>query len=186
MRRGMRDGRLVGRVLAGVVWLAGAAAAVAADATVVQFVPQGTVKTPRQVTARFSAPMVPFGDPRAATPPFTIDCPEAGSGRWIDPRTWVYDFERDVPAGVRCTFTPREGLLTLAGDAVGADATFTFDTGGQAIQRTTPDDGDTIVEDQAFVLLLDAAVDPASVPEHVAFAIEGLPERVPARIVDGA
>ncbi|MCW5890519.1 MAG: hypothetical protein KIT14_08200 [bacterium] len=186
MRRGACDAGLGGRLVVGIVWLAGAAAALAAEATVVQFVPQGTVKTPRQVTARFSAPMVPFGDPRAAAPPFTVDCPEAGSGRWIDPRTWVYDFERDVPAGLRCTFTRRDDLATLAGDPVGGEATFGFDTGGPAVRRATPDDGDTIVEDQAFVLLLDAAVDPASVPEHVSFAIEGLPERVPAKVVDAS
>jgi uncharacterized protein YfaS (alpha-2-macroglobulin family) len=173
------------RWVAGLVLLA-ATASFAADASVVQFVPQGTVKTPRQVTARFSAPMVPFGDPRAAAAPFTVECPEAGTGRWVDPRTWVYDFTRDVPAGVRCTFTRRDGLATLAGDPIGGDATFTFDTGGPAVQRATPDDGDTIAEDQAFVLLLDAEVDPASVPEHVAFAIEGLPERVPAKVVDAA
>ena len=68
------------------------------------FSPQGTVKGVRQVTARFSEPMVPFGDPRLGEP-FAIDCPEAGKGRWVDARNFVYDFERDLPAGVRCTFT---------------------------------------------------------------------------------
>lgn len=189
MRRGTRDGALMVGVLAVLGGLAAGmvgAPAHAAEATVVQFVPQGTVKTPRQVTARFSAPMVPFGDPRAAAQPFTIECPESGTGRWVDPRTWVYDFTRDVPAGLRCTFTRRDDLATLAGEPIGGEPSFTFDTGGPAVQRTTPDDGDTIAEDQAFVLLLDAAVDPASVPEHVSFAIDGLPERVPARVVDAS
>jgi alpha-2-macroglobulin len=32
-----------------------------------QFTPQGTVKHVRQASARFSEPMVPFGDPRRRT-----------------------------------------------------------------------------------------------------------------------
>ena len=59
------------------------------------FSPQGTVKKVRQVRAAFSEPMVPFGDPRGAGDPFAVECAEAGRGRWLDPRTWVYDFERD-------------------------------------------------------------------------------------------
>ena len=35
-------------------------------AEVARFSPQGTVKRVRQVTARFSEPMVPLGDPRGA------------------------------------------------------------------------------------------------------------------------
>lgn len=78
------------------------------------FSPQGTVKGVRQGTARFSEPMVPFGDPRV-NEPFAIDCPEAGKGRWVDARNFVYDFERDLPAGVRCTFTLKPNLKTLDG-----------------------------------------------------------------------
>ena len=48
---------------------------------VVGFNPQGVVKNVRQVTARFSAPMVPLGDPRPATDVFEVACPEAGSAR---------------------------------------------------------------------------------------------------------
>jgi len=52
-------------------------AALAGDAAVNLFSPQGTVKGVRQVTARFSEPMVPFGDPRIADP-FDIVCPDKG------------------------------------------------------------------------------------------------------------
>ena len=69
-----------------------------------QFTPLGTVKRVRQASATFSEPMVPFGDPRSPVDPFVIDCPEDGTGRWIDSRTWVYDFARDLPGGVRCSF----------------------------------------------------------------------------------
>ena len=78
------------------------------------FSPQGEVKGVRQVTARFAKPMVAFGDPREVDP-FTIDCPEQGTGRWADTSNWVYDFARDLPAGVRCTFTLKTGLTDVDG-----------------------------------------------------------------------
>src|SRR3984957_14195117 len=78
--------------------------------SVVPFSPQGTVKEVRQVTARFSEPMVPLGDPRDTTSPFEIDCPAKGAGRWINSRNWSYDFDHDLAAGLRCSFKPRPGL----------------------------------------------------------------------------
>jgi hypothetical protein len=66
----------------------------------IQFAPQGSVKRVRQVTARFPTPMVALGDPRAPVDPFTIDCPEKGTSRWVDSRTWSYDFRRIIPAGI--------------------------------------------------------------------------------------
>src|SRR5215475_596139 len=104
--------------LAALLLLALLAPAAASAVEVVRFSPQGTVKRVRQVSARFSDPMVPLGDPRAADP-FDVACPEPGAGRWVDSRDWVYDFARDLPAGVRCVFRLRAGLTTLAGMAVG-------------------------------------------------------------------
>ncbi|CDG84342.1 hypothetical protein [Janthinobacterium agaricidamnosum] len=86
----------------------------AANTSVAWFSPSGTVKNVRQVRVRFSGQMVPFGELRPADP-FTIDCPEVGSGRWADGNNWAYDFERDVPAGVACRFTLETGLTDVAG-----------------------------------------------------------------------
>ena len=84
------------------------APALSHSATVDVFSPQGEVKGVRQVAARFSEAMVAFGDPRLAEP-FDIDCPEKGSARWADQKNWVFDFERDLPAGVRCSFKVKAG-----------------------------------------------------------------------------
>ena len=133
------------------------AAPPAVEATqVTSFTPQGTVKRVRQASARFSEPMVPLGDPRAADP-FDVTCPEAGAGRWADSRDWVYDFARDLPAGVRCTFRLRAGLTTLRGAALTGRGEFAFSTGGPAVLSSTPREGDRgIDEEQAFLLVLDA------------------------------
>src|SRR5262245_35878733 len=136
------------------------------------FSPQGTVKQVRQVRARFSEAMVSFGDPQAADP-FEISCAVMGSGRWVDSRNWVYDFEQAVPAGAQCEFRLRAGLRTLAGGALGGTQRFAFSTGGPAIVSSDPREGfEHIDELQIFVLELDGEATEASIAEHVGFAVE--------------
>ena len=125
------------------------------------FSPQGTVKGVRQATARFSAAMVPFGDPREIDP-FDVECPEKGKGRWADMKNWVYDFDRDLPAGVRCSFTLKSGLTALDGKPLAGGAHFEFSTGGPAIVRSLPYEGAQIDENQIFILGLDAPIKPAT------------------------
>ena len=152
----------------------------------IDFTPQGTVKNIRQARARFPEPMAPLGDPRGTPSPFEIACPEPGTARWVDSRTWAYDFARDLPAGVRCTFRVAPGLTSLAGKAVAGQQAFAFSTGGPAIRTSTPREGnEAIEEEQAFLLILDAEPTAASLLQNVAFSIEGIPERVGANLVSG-
>ncbi len=160
-------------------------AAQASDPRVIQFTPQGTVKKIRQVTARFSEPMVPLGDPRLADP-FEMVCPEAGTGRWVDSSNWSFDFGRDLPGGVQCSFWLVSGLTSLTGKAVTGQQTFTFSTGGPAITSSTPPEGnEAIEEEQAFLLVLDAEPTEASLLQHVSFSVEGIPGRIGVRPVTG-
>ena len=148
------------------------------------FSPQGTIKSVRQVTARFSEPMTTFGDPRNESP-FDITCPEKGSGRWADVKNWVFDFDRDLPAGVACSFKLRDGLKGLAGTAVVGERVFSFTTGGPAIISSRPGDNRTIDEKQIFILTLDGEPDEASVLANVRFSVEGIAESLGAQIVKG-
>src|SRR5262249_60556055 len=66
-----------------------------------------------------------------------------------------------------------------------AAASFTFSTGGPAIVRSIPEAKEQIAEDQSVVLGLDAVPDDASIAEHAWFAVDGLPERIPATVVQG-
>lgn len=156
-----------------------------AEAKVESFSPQGAVKDVRQVSVRFSEPMAPFGDPRIVAP-FAVSCPEKGTGRWADSRNWVYDFEKDVPAGVRCTFTLEPETKTISGQILTGERVFSFSTGGPAIRGSQPYEGsDQIGEDQSFLLTLDAPPDEASVMEQVSFSVQGLQERIGVRIIKG-
>jgi uncharacterized protein YfaS (alpha-2-macroglobulin family) len=178
--------RVIAVVALGALGATAAHAAASSGPQVTQFAPQGTVKQVRQVTASFSEPMVPFGDPRPARDPFDVDCAEKGKGRWVFSRTWAYDFDRDLPAGIRCTFRLRAGLKTLKGKTVGGKRSFTFSTGGPAILRSEPFQGqESIEEDQAFVLSLDAEPTEASVLAHAWFRVAGIPERVGVRLETG-
>jgi hypothetical protein len=83
------------------------------DARILLFTPDGETRDVRQVRVQFSEQMVPFGA-LTLLEPFEIECPEKGRGRWADGTNWVYDFDRDLPAGVVCRFTVKQGVTTLA------------------------------------------------------------------------
>lgn len=158
---------------------------IAAPRVVVEaFNPVGTVKDVRQVAARFSEPMVAFGDPRLESP-FDVQCGAKGHGRWADARNWVYDFDADMPAGLKCQFTTRPQLKALSGkDAT--PATFAFNSGGPSVRESRPGEGEEdIDEDQVFLLGLDAVPDMASVRQHAYCSSSGVGERVPLQLIEG-
>jgi uncharacterized protein YfaS (alpha-2-macroglobulin family) len=154
-------------------------------ARIEKFSPQGTVKNVRQVTARFSEQMVPFGEPRLVEP-FDIKCPEKGRARWIDGKSWSYDFDRDLPAGVVCEFILKGDIKTLSGKEITGQNKFSFSTGGPAIKESYPYEGsEDIDENQIFILTLDTEPKEDSIISNVFFSIEGVNERVGVRILKG-
>jgi alpha-2-macroglobulin len=159
-------------------------ATAATSGPVAQFSPQGTVKQVRQVTARFAVPMVALGDPRLADP-FDIDCKAAGHGRWVDPRNWVYDFDADLPGGLRCTFALRAGLRSRDGAPIDRAERFAFDTGGPSIRASLPQQGSTVDENQVFLFALDSAATTESIERGVYCAVDGISERIPVHVLTG-
>ncbi|MBF8272996.1 MAG: alpha-2-macroglobulin [Magnetococcales bacterium] len=145
--------------------------------------PRGSVKKVRQVTVRFTHPMVPLGDPRLEDP-FIVQCPWKGQGRWADGRNWIYDFASDLPAGIICAFYPKETLKTLDGQPLGPEGKFSFSTGGPAIVNSLPPEGnEQIDEDQVFLLGLDAAADPVSIAAKVHCQVAGVAEKIGVRLL---
>ena len=171
------------------VLIALAAAAVSASGERIEsFSPQGFSKDVRQVAVRFSAAMVALGDPGRAAP-FVVDCPVAGTGRWIDERHWVYDFEYDVPGAVMCRFKLREGVRTFAGEPLETKE-YTFHTGGPSILDHRPRswrkrDAAVVDERQVFLLALDAVADLASIRRHARCRLVGQPDDIPVDVLDG-
>jgi alpha-2-macroglobulin len=182
----MQAARLLAGLFLQLVAIAGLAQAADSPATVELFSPQGTVREVRQVTARFTAPMVALGDPRLADP-FEVKCPVAGQGRWADARNWVYDFAEDLPAGLSCTFTLRRQARTLAGGALSGTRRFSFDTGGPAIVTSYPEDGSSAIdEEQIFLLKLAAPATSQSIEAHAHCAVDGIEERIAVDVLTGA
>lgn len=163
------------------------AASASERARVELFSPQGFVKQVRQATARFSAPMVPLGDLRGREP-FDVDCAAKGTGRWVDDKNWAYDFDADLPAGLRCKFTLKNGVKALDEKSVVGQRVFEFTTGGPAIVSERPEENEwtRVSEDQAFILGLDEMPTDASVLAHARFAVDGILDAIPARLVEGA
>ena len=109
--------------------------AASAQATAITAVsPQGEVARVRQVVVKFDAPVVPMGDPRAAAP-VKVDCDDKqainnASGRWTNPKEWVFDLADDLPPAVRCTVEKVADLKDAAGNPVRGAASYSFATGG--------------------------------------------------------
>ena len=82
------------------------------------FSPQGEVARVRQMVVKFDAAAVRFGDPKAPAP-LNLSCSDAaatqGTGRWTSEREWVFDFDNDLPPGVRCTATAKSGFKSVSG-----------------------------------------------------------------------
>ncbi len=149
-----------------------------------QFSPQGFVKDVRQVAVRFSAPMVSFGDPDAASP-FTVECAAVGAGRWVDARHWIYDFDADLPAGLGCTFSLTPDVVSLDGRELTSPREFAFSTGGPSVLHSLPYEGGTIDEEQIFLLGLDAPASRQTIQEHAFCEVDGVGERVAVRVIEG-
>ncbi|SAK87037.1 Alpha-2-macroglobulin-like protein [Caballeronia temeraria] len=152
--------------------------------------PQGKVAQVRQVVAKFDEPMIAFGDAAAAAPGKVVcsgaqASATAGSGRWIDAKTWAFDFEHDLPPGVRCALDLTDSLTSTAGNALSGPRHFAFQTGGPFVTRIMPSYGD-IEENQAFVLRLNGPATQASVLQNVWCESNALGNRIPVRAVDDA
>jgi uncharacterized protein YfaS (alpha-2-macroglobulin family) len=176
--------RLLSRLI-GMLALCSLPLAVLAQTTVTSFSPSGAVKGVRQVAARFSGQMVPLGDVRLGDP-FTVDCPEEGKGRWIDGQNWSYDFVRDLPAGVACSFRLKDDAKDLAGKALAGERKFSFNTGGPAVVESQPREGSRIDEQQIFILGLDAPASDEMVAAHAWCRADGINEKIGVRILGGA
>ncbi|MGN6314695.1 alpha-2-macroglobulin family protein [Trinickia sp.] len=150
--------------------------------------PQGTVSKVRQVVVKFDESMVAFGAPDLPAPA-AVKCNDAtssaGQARWIDDKTWAWDFNEDLPPGVACAVDLKDGLKTSAGTALTGPKHYTFQTGGPFVQSIEPYGGQ-IEENQAFVVRLNGPATDASVRDFVWCESSALGNRIPIKNVDAA
>lgn len=171
-------------VLAGGLLLAAQAQAL----QIISFSPQGEVARVRQAVAKFDAAAVNFGDPKAPAP-LAISCNDAtvsrGTGRWTSEREWVFDFEADLPPGMRCTATVKPDFKPASGATLTGAKSYQFNSGGPFVQSVRPDTYEQIDEEQFFVLQLNGPATKESVLANVWCALDGVGERVPVRMIEG-
>ncbi|MCW4462141.1 MG2 domain-containing protein [Sphingomonas sp. BT-65] len=153
--------------------------------------PQVVLATPgmgdgaiERFTIRFSAPMVPLGDPRAAAPA-KVTCPVGGEGRWIDQQTFVHEFASPLPGGTVCEFQLNEKLKSLSGYAVTGSQSFKVDAGGPTVKGMLPSRyGGQIEEDQVFLIGTNMPATRESIAAGAYCAVEGLGEQIPVELLD--
>lgn len=129
-------------------------------------------------TLRFSEPMVPLGDPRARSP-IDMKCAVDGTGRWVDPQTFVHEFAKPLPGGLTCEAKLRDGLSSVRGVQTSGTRSFAIDTGGPSARAILPGtyDGD-IEEDQVFLVATNVAATKASVAGAAYCAVDGIGEAI--------
>ena len=122
------------------LWRIGAVAALggatalslhAGAARTVSVSPQGTVTEVRQTVVKFDEPMVAFGSASAPNPA-RVTCNDSTAARGTTGSTTRpgFDFENDLPPGVRCSVALNDTLRSVAGNAASGPRRFTFQTGG--------------------------------------------------------
>ncbi|AGH49604.1 alpha-2-macroglobulin domain-containing protein [Sphingomonas sp. MM-1] len=137
-------------------------------------------------TMRFSEPMVPLGDPRAAAP-FAVACPVPGKGRWVDQSIYVHEFDRALPGGLSCALSLRDGLKTLRGATLAGQQRFVIDTGGPVARAVLPSRyGGDVAEDQIFLVAANVVPDRASVAQAAYCAVDGIGEKIAVDVLPPA
>lgn len=132
-------------------------------------------------TLRFSEAMAPLG--KGGTP-IAMNCAITGAGRWVDPATYVWEFDKPLPGGITCTAELRDGLETLDGDEVTGTRSFAIDSGGPHPRSVLPRGSwDGIEEDQTFFVAVNGPVDRASVAAGAYCAVDGIGERIPVDLL---
>ena len=172
--------------------IAAIAAATALHAQALQVTrlsPQGEVAQVRQLVVTFDDSAVNFGDPKAAAP-LALSCSDAqatqGNGRWISDRQWAFEFANDLPPGVTCAVQMRAGFKSATGAALAGPASYKFNTGGPFVKSIRPGPSARIDEEQYFLLQLNGPATLQSITSNVWCNAEGLGERVPVKLIDGA
>jgi uncharacterized protein YfaS (alpha-2-macroglobulin family) len=155
---------------------------------IVSFSPQGEVAQIRQVVAKFDDSAVSFGDPKAEAP-LTLSCSDAqvtaGTPRWISDRVWAYDFERELPPGIRCTAQVKKGFKSPKSQGISSASSYSFSSGGPFVRNILPYQGSRIDEEQFFILELNGPASPESVKAHVWCTASDLGEKMEVRLLEG-
>lgn len=155
------------------------------------FSPQGEVGSVSQARARFSEDMVRVGDSNVRNP-FIVsnNCKGYGAGRWLDTKTWIYQFNNTMPAGLTCNFSLVEPLKSVQGKPVKAYRFYKFSTNnisfgydntstqGVRVIDSMPRHYQTISDDQVFLVKLDKSTNTTSLPRNVYCLSSDSPEKL--------
>jgi len=155
------------------------------QATIESFSPEGEIRDIKQVVVRFSESMVPLSSPKIKTDQFVITCPSEGKARWLDDKTYVYEFLKPLESGISCTFKVSDSTKSISGKQIVGKKTFEFTTGGPYIIQSEPSDGSKIEENQYFYIHSSAPINEETLLDNLYFSIDGYRDKVYANLIKG-
>jgi len=141
--------------------------------------PDGAIQ---HVTLKFSEAMVALGDPRAVSP-VTVSCPVGVHGHWVDVQTYVVDFDKTLPGGLKCKVSLRADLRTVRGESVGGQRETIIYSGGPTARAVLGGTEFRIDEDQVFLVAPNVAPLPESISANAYCAVEGIGEKIPVDVL---
>jgi hypothetical protein len=113
-----------------------------------------------------------------------MECSVSSTGRWVDQKTYVFEFAKILPGGLSCKVSLRDGLKSVRGVAVGGTSEFLIDTGGPVARAVLPEEyGDDIEEDQVFLVSTNTPATSQSVSAAGYCAVDGIGEKIPLDVM---
>ncbi len=151
--------------------------------TIESFSPEGEVRDIKQVVVQFSDSMIPMGSPKVSGEIFNINCSSEGKPRWLDDKTYIYQFSKPLESGNKCEFILKEEIKTLSGKEIQGKKKFSFNTGGPYILQSEPSDGTFIESGQYFYIQTSTEIDKESLLENLYFSIDGNREKIEPKFI---
>ncbi len=142
--------------------------------------PSGSVAAVGSITIDFDRDVSALGQLDRALAPASVNCPINGSGQWVDPHTWSYNFDKKLPDGTKCEFVIKANLVSLKGAHYKGQMRFEFTTAAPKLLEINP----AVVDVDGYALLVfSTPVREEFLPENAYFAVKNLKSPFPIKII---
>jgi len=160
------------------------------------FSPTGAVGSTEQVHIRFSDFIFPLGETHHEAPVSSL-CDQYGTGRWLNPKEWVFDFKQPLPTLTQCDYTFKAGLKSTKGvPVIAGQGPYFFKLEPSALTGTVPRGSKKLLEvnpnyfrggidpDQVFILIFNRKISKEDVKKRISFLVQGRNDPVLVDVLD--
>ncbi len=162
------------------------------------FTPTGAVNGEVQVHVRFTDFMFRLGEKPVAAP-FQSNCDAYGSGNWLNPKEWTFNFNQPIPAKTECVYRARSDLASVQGAPLVGPSTYSFSTRPARLAAVVPEGNSSapkldywnahaegVDPDQLFLLYFRDRISEKELQKRFSFEVEGQAQGVGFRVLPEA